>query len=166
MLVRTSGTRRTSGGAAGSRRVALAAGVLIAMAACAPRYVGYGPPLAPENYKKGGGPNPDDPYTFTITLGADGCPSAAPMEPAWRKCPDQAEDCARVKGGQSVQVQSKDNQFVLQFDPFGQTTINAGGKPVVFPTQRNTKVAKPYTFIIRGTGACGDKVVDPQIILD
>jgi hypothetical protein len=168
MREKTSGTRRTNGGAAGGTRVALAVGVLFAVAGCtAPRYAGYGPPLSPDQYKQNGAPNPNDPYTFDIVVDNEGCPSDASMEEAYRKCPDRPKDCVRVKGGQTVQFRSPKNDFVLQFDPFGKTAITAGGNPVVLPTEKNEKLAKPYTFTIRGTGdACKTKVVDPQLILD
>src|SRR5512138_3701957 len=62
--------------------------------------------LAPTDYKNGGNPNPDDPYTFDIAEDTQGCPIDVSMEPNWRKCTDQAKDCVHVKGGQTVRFRS------------------------------------------------------------
>jgi hypothetical protein len=162
------GTKRTRTDRSWLGRAALAAGVAVAAAACAPRYLANAPPIADDRYKDGGKPNPNDPYLFTIAEDpSNGCPSSVTMDPAYQNCPDASKDCVRVKQGQTVRFQSPSNDFFLRFDPFDPKMHDAGGKPLDLVAPKHASPGKPYSFSVgRSKPACADKGVDPQIILD
>jgi len=137
-------------------RSALAVGILLGAAGCA------GAPVYKENKEA---------YVFTIAF--DGaCPVAATVD--FRNCPDKREDCVRVRGGDAVRFEAspakdaagKANDFVLRFDPFGQTGIESANGVRTLTAEGHERHGKPFTFTIAAKGPGCPRPVDPQIILD
>jgi hypothetical protein len=151
-------THRRNG--AGIARAALALAVLATEGGCAPKYINKG------------APNADKPYTFTIEFDGDGCPISAKSRERNCRILFPPDDCAKVKGGQSVAFEAKPdpggvvNVFGVVFEPVvGKRafTSDKSGK-LLLTTQPTKKPGKTYTFIIVTKPGC--EPLDPQIILD
>ena len=152
-------TRTIRGHGVGARlaRGALAAGILLGAAGC------VGAPVYKEK----------EAYVFTVAFDEGGCPVAARVD--FTNCSDKREDCVRVRGGEAVRFEASPptdaegaaNDFVLRFDPFGQTGIASEGGVRTVTAERHEEPGKTFTFTVTAKKAgCKRPPLDPQIIVD